>query len=307
MTTTEARGGLDKALLSSLAKAVRGRVAAYVVVIVAAFVGGGMAVALVGGAVVTVAVAVVLGFVMSGFINAAHDCVHSSHLRSKRANRIMGAAWCTPLLLNFTNYRYDHLVHHRFTGVPGDTERPKQFHTLRSYLYSLSAIAYWRYNARTIARTWRNEFPASVNKDDRRRDSRADNVAICAWLVLAVVLTWFAPHVLLAVYWLPLLISAVVMRITGLPEHYGLWGVPEIERNTRTVRSNALFRLVLWNGNYHAEHHRYPAVATLNLHRLHKAMPEPHPIQSDSYLGFHIGLVKSLNVTRRAPAEPDQS
>lgn len=303
MTTTEPRGGLDKALLTSLARAVRWRVALYAVVIVALFVGGALAVAQVRSMTLAAVVAVVLGFVMSGFINAAHDCVHGSHLRSKRANRIMGAAWCTPLLLNFTNYRYDHLVHHRFTGVEGDTERPKQFHTLRSYLHSLTAFAYWRYNARTIARTWRGIFPASVGKDDRRRDSRADNLAICSWLAIAIVLTWLAPSVMVAVYWLPLLISAVIMRITGLPEHYGLWGVPEIERNTRTVRSNALVRLVLWNGNYHAEHHRYPAVATLNLHRLYKAIPEPHPIQSGSYLGFHRGLIKSLKAT---PAEADQ-
>jgi fatty acid desaturase len=57
----------------------------------------------------------------------------------------------------------------------------------------------------------------------------------------------------------------------------------------------------MWNANYHAEHHRYPAVPTLNLHELHKALPEPHPLQEASYTAFHYRLIQHLNPFARKP------
>ncbi|WP_372405356.1 fatty acid desaturase [Streptomyces luteireticuli] len=295
MTGRTHRQGIDKTLLRSLATADRGRVTARTTV-------------LLGGYAVVAALAlwadsgwwallgsVVLGFVLAGFINAAHDCVHGSHLRSKRANRVAGAAWSTPILLNFTIYRHQHLVHHRFTGVEGDTEPEETFTTLRAYLYALSGVPFWPGFPRRIWKTWRNDFPASVGTEDRRRQARQDNTAICAWIVLTAVLTVLFPYPLLIAYWLPLVFSLPAGVFLSLPEHYGLWGVPEISRNTRTVRSNRLVRYVVWNANYHAEHHRYPAVASVNLHKLHRAMPDPHPVQEKSYFRFHAGLFGALS------------
>lgn len=302
-TVKQPRGGLDKAALTRLARVAQGRVTVNTAVIAVLYAGLPALALRRGGAVLTVLAVVVDSLIMSGFIQAAHDCVHASHLRSRAANRVMGAAWCTPILINFTNYRYQHLVHHRFTGVEGDTEPQKDFRTLGAYLHSMTGITIWRYNAITLKRTWQNRFPASVDKPERRRDSRQDNLAISCWLAAMIGLTFLLPAVLLVAYWLPLVLSTVISRFTGLPEHYGLGGVPEVERNTRTVRSNAVVRWFMWNANYHAEHHRYPAVPTLNLHRLHKALPDPHPIQVASYTGFHTRLLRELDPAARQPRE----
>jgi len=43
-------------------------------------------------------------------------------------------------------------------------------------------------------------------------------------------------------------------------------------RNTRSVRSNAIIRQLLWNTNYHAEHHCYPMVPFFNLPKLSELM-----------------------------------
>src|SRR6056297_1209114 len=43
-------------------------------------------------------------FILSGFLNAAHDCVHRRHFSTRSANRLAGVIWCTPLLINFTLY-----------------------------------------------------------------------------------------------------------------------------------------------------------------------------------------------------------
>ncbi|MGI5336474.1 fatty acid desaturase family protein [Streptomyces sp. CA-181903] len=293
------RQGLDKALLMNLARADRRRVAARTAVL-----------AVVYAATVTVALrpgvgwwallgSAFLGFVLAGFINAAHDCVHGTHLGSRKANRVAGAAWSTPILLNYTIYRHQHLVHHRYTGVEGDSEPAEHYATLRAYLYNLSGLPFWPGFPRRIVKTWRGDFPASVRTDDRRRDAKRDNWAIFTWIVLMAVLTVLFPFALLIAYWVPLALSLPASVFLSLPEHYGLWGMPEVSRNTRTVRSNRFVRYFMWNANYHAEHHHYPAVSSLNLHRLHRSMPVPHPIQEKSYVRFHAGLVGALRKGRQ--------
>ncbi|MEU2061860.1 fatty acid desaturase [Streptomyces sp. NPDC013455] len=294
MSTPERR--LDTALLRQLAMASRRRVAVRAVLILALYAAGVTASLRFGFSCgVALVSSAVLGTVLAGFLNAAHDCLHRSHLRSRRGNRIMGAVWSTPLLVNFSVYRYQHLVHHRFTAVEGDTESHRTYATVGSYLYALTGIALWRHTLAGLLESSRGTFPPSVNSEERRREARQDDVAIACWLVLMVALTFAFPREILLAYWLPLYFSGPAIIFLALPEHYGLYGSPEVTRNTRTVRSNPLARFVLWNANYHAEHHRYPAVATLNLHRLHRSMPVPHPIQEKSYLGFHTKLVKAIS------------
>ncbi|WP_050502775.1 fatty acid desaturase family protein [Streptomyces monomycini] len=293
---------LDKEVLRQLATASRRRVMVRTLLILAAY-AAGVAVSLrfgfgYGAAILS---SVILGMILAGFLNAAHDCLHRSHLHSKRGNRAMGAVWATPLLVNFSVYRYQHLTHHRFTAVEGDTESHRTYTTVTAYLYALSGIPLWRHTLSGLLEPSRGKFPASVNTDERRNEARRDDLAIIGWLALVVTLTIFFPRELIFAYWLPLYFSGPAIIFLALPEHYGLFGSPEVTRNTRTVRSNPLSRFLLWNANYHAEHHRYPAVATLNLHRLHKAMPVPHPIQERSYLGFHVKLVKAIGTGDQTP------
>jgi fatty acid desaturase len=294
MTANQRPDELDKALLASLTRAGYGRVAIRAAVIVAMYAG------------VTVlalrpeigwwapAFSVFLAFMLTGFLNAVHDCVHRAHLRSKLGNRIAGAAWGTPIALNFTIYRHLHLIHHRFTGVEGDTERPFHFEKATDYLHAVSGVSYWPALAKSIFAKSRGKFPDAVSQADRRRDALIDNWLIVGWLALMVILTVLFPFALLVAYWLPLVLVVPMAMILSIPEHYGLWGTSDVMRNTRTIRSCALVRYFMWNGNYHAEHHRYPAVASVNLHRLHKAMPVPHPVQEKSYVRFHWGLMVAL-------------
>lgn len=296
MGVNAAQPRLDTTLLRQLATASRRRVVVRAFLILGVYAVGvivSLAVGFAYGAALLISVA--LGTVLAGLLNAAHDCLHRSHLRSKRGNRVMGAVWSTPLLVNFSVYRYQHLVHHRFTAVEGDTESHWTYTTVAGYLYALTGIGLWRHTLGGLLESTRGKFPPSVNTAARRSEARQDDLAIAVWLILMAALTVVFPRELLFAYWLPLYFSGPAIIFLALPEHYGLYGSPDVMRNTRTVRSNRLARFLLWNANYHAEHHRYPAVATLNLHRLHEAMPVPHPIQEKSYLGFHAKLVKAIS------------
>eukprot|EP00978_Attheya_sp_CCMP212_P033752 scaffold137800_cov41-Attheya_sp.AAC.3 len=55
---------------------------------------------------------------------------------------------------------------------------------------------------------------------------------------------------------------------------------PNCLRNTRSVRSNLLVRVLLWDTNYHVEHHCYPMVPFFNLHKINELMYE-HVIHNE--------------------------
>jgi fatty acid desaturase len=57
---------------------------------------------------------------------------------------------------------------------------------------------------------------------------------------------------------------------------------PNCLRNTRTLGSNLLTRTLLWDTNYHAEHHCYPMVPFFNLHKVHALMKD-HVIHSECH------------------------
>jgi len=207
----------------------------------------------------------------------------------------MGAVWCTPLLVNFTVYRYQHLAHHQHTGEDGDTESWPLYRSLLAYLFTLTGFTLWRNSLFRIIRTFRDDFPASVTNEPRRCDARRDNWVICSWLALVMALTFMFPLILLFAYWLPLLFYAPAAILISLPEHYGLNDSVKGSGNTRTIRSNRLARFVLWNANYHAEHHSAPGMPSISLPLQHKATTGPDGnAQENSYLAFHFRLVTSL-------------
>jgi fatty acid desaturase len=68
---------------------------------------------------------------------------------------------------------------------------------------------------------------------------------------------------------------------------------PNCLKNTRTVDSNLLIRVLLWDTNFHAEHHCYPMVPFFNLHKIHEIMG-PHVIGNDChhFTGQQIMAIK---------------
>lgn len=63
-------------------------------------------------------------------------------------------------------------------------------------------------------------------------------------------------------------------------EHANCDLVPNQLHNTRTVESNFIIRWLLWETNFHCEHHAFPAVPFYNLHKLHKLLG-PHIKHND--------------------------
>lgn len=236
----------------------------------------------------------IMGLVLAGCLAAAHDCFHLSMFESRRANRVVGAAWCTVVLTSFTAIKVAHMVHHRRTRVAGDSEQRLEFPTLGAYVRFLLPTSMPRSVLRSVRAVTGRHHPPYVVTRRQRRDARLDAAAILAWLAVAAGLTILAPWTMLAVYWGPLVFFLPMASAVALPEHYRCGDGPDTTRATRTTTSNGLVRMLIWNSNYHVEHHLFPWVPSCNLPRVHRAIEPGLEHRASGYLAFHAGVVRSV-------------
>lgn len=234
------------------------------------------------------------GFILSGFLGASHDCAHGTFATTPWGNRVAGVLWSSTVLFNFTIYKYYHLEHHKYTSVPGDTEPSGVFQRFWDYLRALPMtgffVPFWIMALQTVCR----RFPHFVRSVKARHDARVDTVMLLAWLFLLSGITALWPQQVLLGYWCPLVLYFPMVFFTSIPEHYSCDEGPDLLRNTRSLSSNFLYRYVFWNGNYHAEHHVYPAVPSYNLPRLHALIGNHFKCQERSYVLFHLKVIRGL-------------
>ena len=234
-----------------------------------------------------------MGLVLAGFLAAAHDCVHGTFVDTKKGNRIAGALWCTPILMNFTAFKYAHLTHHRFTRVPGDTEPIKPLRSIGDYVKQVIVLNPLRSVTKNL---WiaLGFFPPNIVSNRKGRSAQADAWGIILWLLFISTLTVINPRSLVAIFWGPLFFSRLMVSLTALPEHHGCGMGPDVLHSTRTVLSNLLVRTVLWNGNFHVEHHLYPAIPSCHLPELSRRLEQAPVLRIKSYFRFHLDLLRKL-------------
>jgi len=78
------------------------------------------------------------------------------------------------------------------------------------------------------------------------------------------------------------------------PEHNGLPHEGSILEKTRSMDTNRLIKLLMWNMPYHAEHHAFPAVPFHALPLLREQIEEEVKHKTDGYSKFHIQVLKEL-------------
>jgi fatty acid desaturase len=235
------------------------------------------------------------------FFPALHEAGHRTAFRSGPWNE--GLVWLSALLMlqapSF--FREFHWQHHRATqslehdpelaaapGLLAGWPRNLGHYLSRASgqgllvgkaLFTLSSAVLF------TPAPWEKLFPF-VRVDQRRRVQWESRLVIALWCALGLGGPGLLPgfgHVLLA--W-P--IAHLLMGLFVMPEHAGLPLEGSQLQRTRTVRSNALVRFLMWNMPYHAEHHAYPAVPFHRLPELHRALgPEVEHVSS-GYLAFHL-------------------
>jgi fatty acid desaturase len=245
----------------------------------------------------------VMGLVLSGAFAAMHDCAHLTLFRGRRANELFGRMWALTIVMNFSQYRSLHLLHHARTATDDDPEPRVDLTSVPYYfavmvfggVYFVGQITY-----EAVAMLF-GRFPSYVSGARRQRAARVDSATLLVLLAGIVVMTIVWPRTVLSVWLVPFMFANVVfMASTSLSEHYGCQRNAGPLEVTRTVLSNRFARFFLWNGNYHVEHHWAPHVPYFALPEVRAMIGDHCPNVERSYSSFHWHLLRSIRADRRA-------
>jgi fatty acid desaturase len=190
-------------------------------------------------------------------------------------------------------FRAFHFAHHRHTQDPArdpELAAPKPA-SLGGYLLLVSGLPYWRERLVTVsghaAGRVRQAFIAKPQAAAVVREAR----------LLLAVYGAVAGLSLAAGSWAAALLGQPWLRMYLLAEHTGCPLVPDMLENSRTTRSNAVVRWLVWNMPYHSEHHSYPALPFHALPAAHGLLRERIAIRASGYLAVQREIIAGL--TRR--------
>lgn len=246
---------------------------------------------------------VIQALILAGAYSAMHEAAHNNLYGSRAVNRIAGFLWGMSILINFSLYRAFHLQHHAYTRVQGDPEPQAEFTSLWQYIVGMPFVGF-----AYVGGLWSTSFLAVAGRapwyartEMRKRDIRLDGALflLANLAVVAAFVVW--PMLVLKLWLAPLLIAyASFVSMTALPEHYLCERDADVFRTTRSVVSNAPFRFLYWNNNYHATHHLYPGVPYQNVPALHRFVAERTIYLSPSYISVHLDVIRSLRQGEKA-------
>lgn len=254
-----------------------------------------------------------LAWVWSGLFAPFHEATHRTAFTTPRANRI--ATWLAgiPFGMAPSVYRTFHYEHHRHTQDPardpelsGDPRYAAWPPTPGTWLRAMSGYGLILLKARPLlgfALTPRAHWHRFARWAERIEDP-ARLVFECRLLLALWVLFLGA-----AAFWLPgggwLLFAAWFTHVFQVlwvsAEHTGLPLEGSILARTRTVTSNPFVRFWLWNMNYHAEHHAWPAIPWHQLPAAHALVRPQLESCVTGYQALHRSVLGGETLPRGDP------
>jgi fatty acid desaturase len=243
----------------------------------------------------------IVGLLYAHMLELAHSCIHGTAFGWRRVDRIAGVLLALPMLVSFSDYRDNHLEHHRTLGI---SEKKDFFGyefdnmaTWCSFVLHLLMIGHYRNAAKNMVRAatrwkWRTIPAAGFN-------SHIEHLLMALWLAVPLLALLLGHTELLLIQIVPLLVAVPCHVLIELPEH---WHCRPVDDPLAHTRSIAASRLLVWftNGNnYHWEHHLCPWLPNNALRdvqqKLHQHVVHYHP----SYFEFYSQVVRSLRFTEK--------
>lgn len=247
---------------------------------------------------------ILLGILLAGLFSVMHYCSHATLLPNKHLNRILGTLFSVPILMNFSLYKFFHLVHHQRTSQPGDTEPKGEIDSFWGYLLAFSNWDFIYGFFRLSIASFFNYCPFFIRNKKQLNQVKLDTVLLLGWLIFIVSLTFYYPKFILLGYWLPLQIGLSFNFYTSFAEHYECDLSKNKLSNTRTVYlNNPFLKYFLFNSNYHAEHHFLPSVPPWNLPKVNFYIKESLQHTGKSYYQIHKEQLKKIFDRQKPPAQ----
>ena len=225
-----------------------------------------------------------------------HESIHSSVFASRWLNKITGFGCGIILILPPRYFNAFHMAHHKYTQITGrDPEllsaKPT---TPGQYLLHVSGLPYLA--AQTSGLVQRALSKTESFVPQKRQQPIVNEARLFIAIYLGIV-GWSMANQSLLFLWtwlLPLIIGQPFLRLFLLAEHTGCPLVADMFNNTRTTLSNPLMRWLLWNMNYHTEHHAYAGIPFFRLPAANKLLEKHLRHVSNGYLWINRKIISEL-------------
>jgi fatty acid desaturase len=243
--------------------------------------------------------AALLGAVWTTLFAPFHECTHQTAFRTRTLNTI--GAWLTgiPFGMSPTVYREFHFEHHRYTH---DREKDPELAgaitfagwptTPFAWAYMVAGLWLLMLKVRLMFRLALSStahaklMPPFDDPDLRATFIRESRLVALIWTAVAAMALFRVPGVGWILF--ALVPCHIFQAIWLTAEHTGLPHEGTILNRTRTTHTSAFVSWWLWNMNYHAEHHAWPAIPWHALPALHLRIAEH--LEHESWGYWHLQL-----------------
>ncbi|MBL4703358.1 MAG: fatty acid desaturase [Flavobacteriales bacterium] len=248
-----------------------------------------------------------LGFGILGcsLFACEHETIHNTAFNAKSLNRAAAflcgiGHWYAPSAfrdLHFTHHRYTHEIGKDPEISLGSRPMPSPITNLPSYLGWLSGFPLIIFKtfmllsgAIGMPNFIQKQFFPFVRKEAKVRIAIESIVILLIQTSIAMAAILYHPG-----FW-GLLIGQVVahcfLASYLVMEHNGLPHEGNILNKTRSIKTNGMVKLLMWNMPYHAEHHAYPSIPFHQLPSLQQEIWDELVNKEESHFQFHLKVLK---------------
>ena len=239
----------------------------------------------------------VLGVLVNFLYAGQHELSHGTVFTQRRVNEVFGRVIGFLMLFPRDYDQLMHFAHHQWTqDWERDGELVREPYTLSTYLLWLSGITYWRNRVAGIIRRARGIIIEPYIKPHQEaliiRESRIH--AALYLLIIAASLAvgnWWWLN-----FWIiPMVLTKPMHQLQNTIEHLGLSHEQNILENTRSTRTNALFRWMCWQMPYHTAHHAFPSVPFWKLRQLNEKLEaRSGEVWRMGWIEFQVEVIRKL-------------
>lgn len=243
---------------------------------------------------------IILGALVVHMKELQHEALHGV-FRTKVANRLLGMLLGAPMLVSYSDYQYHHMVHHKYTGTPDDTEyftySEEKSKSLTGFIYGLFMLDHYISIFKKMISILFQDKGKGIPKGIRKK-IKVEYALILLCIAVLIGSSFFSGKfffLVLKVWIVPVFfISGPINFFIELPEHVFCNKSDNIFTNTRTIKSNKFMTWFVNGNNYHVEHHYTPHYPIPFLPRLHREIKEEIVHYDHSYLQFYTNFFRRL-------------
>ncbi len=249
------------------------------------------------GSWMVLATGLVLGVLLNFLYAGQHELSHATVFKTRKLNEIFGRIIGFIQIFPRDFDQIMHFAHHQYTqDWERDGELVREPYTLTTYLLWLSGLTYWR--NRIVGNTRRARgiiLEPYIRTEEEAKVIREARIHIALYALIVLASVAFGTWAALTFWIIPMVLTKPIHQLQNTIEHLGLSHEQDILENTRSTRTNALFRWLCWQMPYHTAHHTFPAVPFWKLRELNDRLEsKTGEVHCMGWIEFQIEVISKL-------------